>query len=100
LTEVGASSGPNKASIDNGSLEISAEPYIWRRNWDQELQADWLEELYTIAYSKPWIEAVNWYDFVDPHSWIKNGGLLESPKGEKKAAYDRLLKLQQSLGLK
>jgi endo-1,4-beta-xylanase len=100
LTEVGASSGPSKASIDNGSLEISTEPYIWRRHWDQELQADWLEELYTIAFSKKWIEAVNWYDFVDPHSWIKNGGLLESPKGEKKAVYDRLLKLQQTWGLR
>jgi len=51
LTEVGASSGPSKASIDNGSLEISTEPYVWRRHWDQKLQADWLEELYTIAYS-------------------------------------------------
>ncbi len=95
LTEVGASSGPSKASIENGSLEISQEPYVWHRNWDQELQAEWLEGLYTMAYSKPWIEAVNWYDFVDPYSWIKNGGLIASPQGEKKAAYDRLLKLKK-----
>jgi endo-1,4-beta-xylanase len=95
LTEVGASSGPSKASIENGSLEISNEPYVWHRNWDQELQAEWLEGLYTMAYSKPWIEAVNWYDFVDPYSWIKNGGLITSPQGEKKAAYDRLLKLKK-----
>lgn len=94
LTEVGASSGPSKASIENGSLEISNEPYIWHRNWDENLQAEWLESLYTMAYSKPWIEAVNWYDFVDPFSWIKNGGLIASPKGEKKAAYERILKLK------
>jgi len=73
---------------------LPTEPYIWHRPWDQELQADWLEGLYTLAYSKPWIEAVNWYDFVDPFSFIKNGGLLESPQGEKKAAFERLMKLQ------
>jgi endo-1,4-beta-xylanase len=94
LTEVGASSGPTKDSINAERLELPSEPYIWHRHWDQELQADWLEGLYTLAYSKPWIEAVNWYDFVDPYSFIKNGGLLETPKGEKKAAYDRLLKLK------
>ncbi|HEY6907151.1 MAG TPA: endo-1,4-beta-xylanase [Ignavibacteriaceae bacterium] len=95
LTEVGASSGPSKSSIGNGSLEISNEPYVWHRNWDQDLQAEWLEGLYTLAYSKPWIEAVNWYDFVDPYSWIKNGGLIESPNGQKKVSYERLLKLQK-----
>ncbi len=95
LTEVGASSGSSKASIENGSLEISNEPYVWHRNWDQDLQAEWLEGLYTMAYSKPWIEAVNWYDFVDPYSWIKNGGLIASPQGEKKAAYERLIKLKK-----
>ena len=95
LTEVGSSSGPTRDSINSGRLDFNDEPYIWHRPWDQELQADWLEGLYTLAYSKPWIEAVNWYDFVDPYSFIKNGGLLESPQGEKKAAFQRLLNLQQ-----
>lgn len=95
LTEIGASSGPTKDSINTGSLEIEREPYIWRRPWDLELQADWLESIYTLAYSKPWIEAANWYDFVDPFSWIKNGGLHESARGEKKAAFDRLLNLRK-----
>ncbi len=94
LTEVGASSGPTTDSINSGWLGLPEEPYIWRRHWDQELQADWLEGLYTLAYSKPWVEAVNWYDFVDPHSWIKTGALLESRQGETKAAYGRLLGLR------
>jgi endo-1,4-beta-xylanase len=94
LTEVGASSGPTKDSISTGRLRMPTEPYIWRRHWDQELQADWMEELYTMAYSKPWIEAVNWYDFVDPYSWIKEGGMLANPKADKKLIYDRLLSLQ------
>jgi hypothetical protein len=95
LTEVGASSGPSARSIQDGSLDFSDEPYIWRRPWDEELQADWLEGLYTLGYARPWIEAVNWYDFVDGQAFIKNGGLLRSPQGERKAAYDRLLTLQE-----
>ena len=54
-----------------------------------------MEGLCTLAYSKPYIEAVNWYDFVDPYSWIPNGGILRSPKGEMKAIFDRLKKVQE-----
>ena len=95
LTEVGASSGPSEESVKSGKLPISFEPYAWHRPWDEELQADWMEGLYTLAYSKPYIEAVNWYDFVDPHSWIPNGGFLRTPKGEPKAIVERLTKLQE-----
>lgn len=95
LTEVGASSGLSKAALNDGRLKMPEEPFIWHRYWDEDLQADWLEGLYTLAYSKSWIEAINWYDFVDPYSWIKTGGLLRSPKGEPRAAYHRLMKLKE-----
>lgn len=95
LTEVGASSGPDKNSVITERLGFPEEPYIWHRQWDEELQADWTEGLYKLAYSKPWIEAVNWYDFLDPFAFIKNGGLIRSPQGGKKAVYNRLLRLQQ-----
>ncbi len=95
LTEVGASSGPSTESLMSGKLQLPTDPYAWRRQWDEELQADWMEGMYTLAYSKPWIEAINWYDFVDPFSWIPNGGFLRSPKGEKRAVYDRLVKLKE-----
>lgn len=100
LTEVGATSGPSKYSIETGSLEITNEPYIWHRHWDEELQADWIEDVYTLAFSKPWVEAINWYDFVDPYSWIKNGGLISSTKGEKKLSYERIKKLEKKWGIK
>lgn len=98
LTEVGAPSGPSEESINSGKLGITQEPFVWHRPWDEELQADWLEGLYTLAYSAPYIEAVNWYDFVDPFSWIPTGGLLRSPKGEKRAAFDRLARLKHQWG--
>jgi GH35 family endo-1,4-beta-xylanase len=94
LTEVGASAGPSEESIRSGRLPLSNDPYVWHRPWDEELQADWMEGLYTLAYSRPSIEAINWYDFVDPHSWIPNGGFLRSPKGEKRAVVDRFLNMR------
>lgn len=94
LTEVGASSGPSDVSVKSGALGITNDPYTWHRPWDEDLQAEWLESIYTLAYSMPSIEAVNWYDFVDSHSFIKNGGLLRSTRGEKKNAFDRIKNLR------
>jgi endo-1,4-beta-xylanase len=95
LTEVGASSGPSGDSVTSGKLALPTDPYPWHRQWDEELQADWMEGMYTLSYARSWIEAINWYDFVDPYSWIPNGGFLRSPKGEKRAVYDRLIKLKE-----
>ena len=50
ITEIGTTSG-------GGDYEPEHDLYEWRRPWDEDLQADWLEELYTLFYSKPWIEA-------------------------------------------
>jgi hypothetical protein len=95
LAEVGAPSiGISQEFLDKEEIHFSTLPYEWHRHWDEELQADWLEYVFTFAYSKPWIEAANWYDFVDPYSFLKNGGLLRSVNGKKKAAVDRLLKLK------
>jgi endo-1,4-beta-xylanase len=95
LSEIGAPGGPTERSVKLGTVLFPTEPYIWRRHWDEELQADWLEAVYTLAYSKPYIEAANWFDFVDPYYFIDNGGLLRSSEGEKKAAYDRLARLTE-----
>ncbi|HXX63635.1 MAG TPA: endo-1,4-beta-xylanase [Bacteroidota bacterium] len=95
LTEVGASSGATEESVKSGKLPIAFDPYPWHRPWDEDLQADWMEGVYTLAHARPSVEAVNWYDFVDPYSWIANGGFLRSPKGETKPIVDRLLSLRR-----
>ncbi len=96
LSEVGAPSyGLKLEFIDPDPGDYSKYPYDWRRHWDEELQADWLEYMFTYAYSKPQIEAANWYDFVDPHVFLNKGGLLRSPKGEEKAGVGRLLSLKE-----
>lgn len=94
LSEVGCPGGPTDRSVRLGTVGMPDEPYQWHRPWDERLQAEWLEGVYTLAYSRPWIEACNWFDFVDPHSYIDNGGLIKSPEGEPKEAFDRLVKLR------
>jgi endo-1,4-beta-xylanase len=100
LTELGASSGPSRRSLIEDSLDFPTEPYVWRRPWDEKLQADWMEAMYTLAYSKPWIEAANWYDFMDGQgvAWIPSGGLIRSRQGEKKDIFHRIAALRERWG--
>jgi hypothetical protein len=95
LSEIGASAGPTELTVKTKKLGFPKEPYIWHRPWDEELQADWLEGVYQLAYSKPFIEGAHWFDFLDPYAYIDNGGILRTPKGEKKAGFDRMLKIRQ-----
>ncbi len=81
ITEIGASSGP-----ENGERGLM---YDWHRHWDEEVQADWLEQLYTILYSKPYIHNLSWYDFADFRTFIDEGGLIEMD-GTRKLAFHRL----------
>jgi len=96
ISEMGASSGPTDTSVALKKVGMPGEPYAWHRPWDEELQADWMEAMYTLAYSRPSIEGAHWFDFVDPYYFIDNGGLLRSPEGETKAAYDRFRRLRES----
>lgn len=81
ITEIGASSGP-----ENGERGLM---YDWHRHWDDEVQADWLEQVYTVLYSKPYIHNISWYDFADFRTFIDNGGLIEMD-GTRKPSFHRL----------
>ncbi len=99
ITEVGTSAGPSRRTVLDGSLGLPTEPYAWHRPWDEALQADWLEGIYTLAYSLPFVEAVNWYDYVDGPSWLANGGLVRDAQGARKPAHDRIAQLRRDWSL-
>jgi endo-1,4-beta-xylanase len=95
LSEVGTSAGPTDLTVKTKKKPgLPKDPYIWHRPWDEELQADWIDGVYKLAYSKPFIQGVHWFDFLDPFCYIENGGILRTSQGEKKAGYDRLLKIR------
>jgi endo-1,4-beta-xylanase len=95
ITEMGATSGPTNETIFNGQLKLPSGPYEWRRAWDEELQADWLEAVYTIYYSRPSIKTINWYDFSDFRPFIVNGGIVRED-GSTKMSFNRLKNLLAS----
>ncbi|MCF7808314.1 MAG: endo-1,4-beta-xylanase [Candidatus Marinimicrobia bacterium] len=96
LAEIGCPShGITQEFIDPDQKDPTSKPYEWKRHWDEDLQAEWLEAIFSIAYARPYIEAANWYDFVDPHGFLKSGGLLRSPQGENKKAVDKILELRK-----
>lgn len=97
ISEIGATSGPSDRSVKTGSLGMPTEPYAWRRPWDEDLQADWAEAMYLIGYSKPWVDSVLWFDFIDDGAYYDNGGLLRWRGKQIKASFNRLAQLRQRL---
>ncbi len=95
ITEIGASSGLTRQDIVLENRDVPGAPYDWHRPWDEDLQADWLEETFTAFYSKPYIHSVSWYDFADFRTFIPNGGLIRVD-GTPKDSFRRLRELLES----
>ncbi|GMV99796.1 MAG: hypothetical protein AMXMBFR84_09350 [Candidatus Hydrogenedentota bacterium] len=61
----------------------------WREKWSPELQAEFAELVYTIAYGHPSIESITWWDITDRASSVVGGGLM-SADGKPKPVMTRL----------
>lgn len=60
----------------------------WHRPWDAQTQAEYLEKLYTIAFSKKWVQAITWsWGISDQDAFIVSGGLLDASLNPKPAYY-------------
>lgn len=97
ITEIGASSNLRTVSPSGAITASENEPYAWHRHWDEELQADWLEQVYTIYYSRAYVKAINWYDFSDFRPFIANGGLVREDATVKRS-FERLKTLLATWG--
>lgn len=95
ITEMGCASAPG---IDPNAQRKKAAAG-WHGPWTEEMQADWVEGVYTIFYSKPYITAVSWWDLADAVSFWPYGGLLRGDCSPK-PAYERLLGLVKAWGLR
>jgi endo-1,4-beta-xylanase len=62
-------------------------------SFTEETQADWLEQVYTIAFSKPYVVALTWWDLSDP-AFMPHGGLVREDMTPKKS-YERLAALRR-----
>lgn len=65
----------------------------WHHPWDEATQAEWLEGFYTVAFAKPYVRAITWWDAKDSYyGFIDHGGLLHEDYTPK-AAYTVLKRL-------
>jgi endo-1,4-beta-xylanase len=96
ITEIATASADGP---DPNSLRPNTTAPGWHVAWSEKTQADWLEAVYTLVYSKPEFEAISWWDVADigGHFW-PHGGLLKADLTPK-LAYYRLAELQKKWGV-
>jgi GH35 family endo-1,4-beta-xylanase len=96
ITEISCNSADG---FDAASMRPKSLVPGWHGPWTQTIQADWLEAIYTLCYSKPEFEAVGYWDLADVggHFW-PHGGLLNKDFTPRES-YGRLLNLKKSWGL-
>lgn len=95
ITELGTSSAITK----DKKSPLQAAEGLWHKPWNEAVQADWIEQFYTLCYSKPYIKAISWWDFSDRGSFYPYGGILRDNMQPKLSFYclSRLLKKWQQI---
>jgi len=101
LTELGVPSFKRDIPFPSHEGDIYCLRYMynghWREfEWSERLQADWLEDFYTISYARPEVEALTWWSFQDP-AYVPGAGLIQE-NGRPKEALFRLKALEESWG--
>ena len=78
LTAVGCAgqATPDPGDTSDGQANPSAGGR-WRRHWDPELQAEWMDAVYHLALSKPFVESICWSNLADMHPTLPGGGVLD-----------------------
>ena len=82
--------GADPADTSEGRLDTNFAGK-WHRPWDPQLQAEWMEAVYHMALSKPFVESIAWSNVADVNHTIPGGGLLDDMLRPKPA----FTKLQQ-----
>jgi endo-1,4-beta-xylanase len=96
ITELSCNSADG---LDPASMRPKSLVPGWHGPWTEAMQADWVEAIYTLCYSKPEFEAVGWWDLADAggHFW-PHGGLLHKDLRPKQGFF-RLQELQRKWGV-
>jgi len=93
LSCVQVPSGPDS----NDKSGQGAEAGCWHGPWTQQSQAEWLDQFYRIALSKPAVETVTWRDLADRDDGIlQAGGLLQKDLGAK-TAFEHMIRTKERL---
>ena len=101
LTELGVPSQSLDVPYDTSEGNLYCLRYmyrgLWREmGWTERLQADWIEEFYTISYARQEVEALTWWSLHEP-SYIPAASIVKAD-GTPKEAVSRLKELEKSWG--
>lgn len=67
----------------------------WREPWTPATQADYAEQVYTLAFAEPAVQSVTWWDIMDTKPSVITGGLLEAD-GTAKPVFERITSLMRA----
>ena len=85
-------------TILSGRLKRGGDWISPRKNWHttrsgEERQARQVEELYSLLFSHPAVEAITFWDFTDANSWMRAPSGLVRKDMSPKPAYEALMRL-------
>jgi hypothetical protein len=68
---------------------------LWRKPWDEAIQAIWIDHFFKIAMSKPFIETITYANFADNGADEIVGTGLLNERLDLKKSFRELRKLQK-----
>lgn len=96
ITEMGVNGGfRQKGNQGSSWSQLDMSEGTWHGGWNEHTQADWMEQFYTIAAAREEIQALTWWDFIEP-SFSGNGAFLYEDENPREM-YFRLLALKDRL---
>jgi hypothetical protein len=97
LTAVCAPSrnSPDSGDESDGKLDPS-QGGRWHKPWDMQVQADWLDAVFKMAFSKPFVESIAWGNLADMGHSVPGGGLFDDVF-KPKPAFAKLQELREKL---
>ena len=102
LTELGVPSHysdvlPNCSDGDIYCLRYMYSGLWHEMGWNERVQADWIEDFYTLSYARPEVDALTWWSISDNASYVPAAGIVRKD-GTPKEAVSRLKALQKEWG--
>jgi hypothetical protein len=102
ITELGVPSHDEDVPPNTTEGDIYCLRYMYRglwheMEWNERLQADWIEDFYTLSYARPEIEGLTWWSVRDMKSYVPAAGIV-SNGGIPKEGFYRLKALEKSWG--
>jgi hypothetical protein len=89
---------PSTTALAAGGSAMASDGGMWRSEWTEQVQAEWLAEFYQTALSKPFVETITWRDLTDSASTavMPNGGLLGADCSPKQS-FNTMLNLRSEI---